>query len=102
MATARCRKSCVSEKRRKGARPLPLSSGKGGLGGQHQTKLSWETPESRRQTIASVRHLLKALQDKIGEHPLLAEAIGKVELGSEHSGREDRWNVVITPIPNGT
>jgi len=49
-----------------------------------------------------VHHLLKALQDKIGEHPLLAEAIGKVELGSEHSGREDRWNVVITPIPNGT
>lgn len=68
----------MSEKRRKGARPLPLSSGKGGLGGQHQAKLSWETPESRRQTIASVRHLLKALQDKIGEHHFSPSLLAKL------------------------
>jgi vacuolar-type H+-ATPase subunit I/STV1 len=30
--------------------------------------------------LASVHLLLKALQDKIGEHPLLAEAILKVEM----------------------
>ena len=76
----------MSEKRRKSARPFAAEFWKRRPRCQHQTKLSWETPESRRQTIASVHHLLKALQDKIGEHPLLAEAIGKVELGSEHSG----------------
>jgi vacuolar-type H+-ATPase subunit I/STV1 len=30
--------------------------------------------------LAGVHSLLKALQDKIGEHPLLAEAIVKVEM----------------------
>jgi len=30
--------------------------------------------------VASAHHLLKALQDKIGEHPELAEAITKLEM----------------------
>jgi hypothetical protein len=35
--------------------------------------------EQAAEHLAHVHALLKALQDKIGEHPLLAEAILKVE-----------------------
>jgi hypothetical protein len=37
-------------------------------------------PEQAAEHLAGAHHLLKALQDKIGEHPLLAEAITKVEI----------------------
>lgn len=37
-------------------------------------------PEQAAEHLAHVHVLLKALQDKIGEHPLLAEAILKVEI----------------------
>lgn len=37
-------------------------------------------PEQAAEHLAHVHVLLKALQDKIGEHPLLAEAILKVEM----------------------
>lgn len=36
--------------------------------------------EQTAEHLAGVHALLKALQDKIGEHPLLAEAILKVEM----------------------
>jgi hypothetical protein len=39
-----------------------------------------DTREQTADHLASVHQLLKALQDKIGEHPLLAEAILKVEM----------------------
>lgn len=39
-----------------------------------------QNPEQAAEHLASVQALLKALQDKIGEHPLLAEAIVKVEM----------------------
>ena len=37
-------------------------------------------PEQAAEHLAGVHVLLKALQGKIGEHPLLAEAILKVEM----------------------
>ena len=39
-----------------------------------------QNPEQTAEHLTSVHLLLKALQDKIGEHPLLAEAILKVEM----------------------
>jgi hypothetical protein len=47
--------------------------------GQSESKLELN-PEQAAEHLAGVHHLLKALQDKIGEHPLLAEAILKVEM----------------------
>jgi hypothetical protein len=37
-------------------------------------------PEQTAEHLAGVHLLLKSLQEKIGEHPLLAEAILKVEM----------------------
>jgi hypothetical protein len=37
-------------------------------------------PEQAAENLAGVHALLMTLQDKIGEHPLLAEAILKVEM----------------------
>jgi hypothetical protein len=37
-------------------------------------------PKQTAEHLAGVHVLLKTLQDKIGEHPLLAEAILKVEM----------------------
>jgi hypothetical protein len=37
-------------------------------------------PKQAAEHLAGVQVLLKALQDKIGDHPLLAEAILKVEM----------------------
>lgn len=39
-----------------------------------------QNPQQAAEHLTSVHLLLKALQDKIGEHPLLAEAILKVEM----------------------
>lgn len=39
-----------------------------------------DTRDQAAEHLAGVHLLLKALQDKIGEHPLLAEAIVKVEM----------------------
>jgi hypothetical protein len=48
---------------------------------QAQSESKFELkPEQAAEHLAGVHHLLKALQDKIGEHPLLAEAILKVEM----------------------
>jgi hypothetical protein len=41
-------------------------------------RIAEETPAA--EHVASAHHLLKALQDKIGEHPELAEAITKLEM----------------------
>lgn len=46
---------------------------------QSKTKVELN-PEQAAEHLAGVHGLLKALQDKIGEHPLLAEAILKVEM----------------------
>ena len=37
-------------------------------------------PEQTAEHLAGIHSLLKSLQDKIGAHPLLAEAILKVEM----------------------
>jgi hypothetical protein len=39
-----------------------------------------ETRDQAAEHLAGVHLLLKALEDKIGEHPLFAEAILKVEM----------------------
>ena len=41
-------------------------------------RIAEQTPAA--EHIASAHHLLKALQDKIGEHPELAEAMTKLEM----------------------
>jgi hypothetical protein len=46
---------------------------------QSESKLGLN-PEQAAEHLAGVHQLLKALQGKIGEHPLLAEAILKVEM----------------------
>jgi hypothetical protein len=51
-------------------------------------------PQQAAEHLAGVHVLLKALQDKIGEHPLLAEAILKVENGPKHSRNKNRRNVL--------
>jgi hypothetical protein len=48
---------------------------------QPQSESRIETnPKQAAEHLAGVQVLLKALQDKVGEHPLLAEAILKVEM----------------------
>jgi hypothetical protein len=46
---------------------------------QNESKIKLD-PQQAAEHLAGVHALLKALQDKIGEHPLLAEAILKVEM----------------------
>ncbi len=46
---------------------------------QSESKIE-PNPEQTAEHLAGVHSLLKSLQDKIGEHPLLAEAILKVEM----------------------
>jgi hypothetical protein len=48
---------------------------------QPQSESKFETsPAQTAEHLAGIHLLLKDLQDKIGEHPLLAQAILKVEM----------------------